>query len=216
METETDTEVVAQLIGYLYSTGLSFKESVSVALKKHITGSYALAIINIDFPDSMIVARCGSPLLIGTGVDFFIVSSDVAAFQRHTNNYITLDNLDVVELSLNMNLSHYRYLLLLIVKIRIEKTQLEDIYLHPKKEYEYFLLQEIFEQPETINRAMNYGSRLQTVSNKITSVKLGGLEQYKEFIKPSKNLVLVACGTSFFASQFVLNLIRKLGTFNTV
>ena len=111
MKSETDSEVVAQLIGYLYSTGLSFKESVSTALKKHITGSYALAIINLDFPDLMIVARCGSPLVIGTGTDFFIVSSDVAAFQRHTNNYITIENLDVVELSLNMNLSHYKYLL---------------------------------------------------------------------------------------------------------
>jgi len=78
------------------------------------------------------------------------------------------------------------------------------------------MLQEIFEQPDTINRAMNYGSRLQTISNKITSVKLGGLEQYKDFIKPSKNLVVVACGTSFFASSFVSNLVRKLGTFNTV
>ena len=72
------------------------------------------------------------------------------------------------------------------------------------------MLQEIFEQPDTINRAMNYGSRLQTISNKITSVKLGGLEQYKDFIKPSKNLVVVACGTSFFASSFVSNLVRKL------
>jgi len=93
---------------------------------------------------------------------------------------------------------------------------MEDIYLHPKKGYEHFMLQEILEQTDTINRAMNYGSRLQSVSNKITSVKLGGLEQYKEFIKPSKNLVIVACGTSYFASQFVLHLIRKLEIFNTV
>ena len=78
------------------------------------------------------------------------------------------------------------------------------------------MLQEIYEQPDTINRAMNYGSRLHTLSNKITSVKLGGLEQYKDFIKPSKNLVIVACGTSYFASMFVMNLIRKLQIFNTV
>jgi len=108
MATQTDTEVIAQLIAYLYSTGLSFKEAVSTALKRHITGSYALAIMNIDFPESMIVAKCGSPLLIGTGGDFFIVSSDVAAFQRHTNNYIIVENLDVVEIRLDMNLSHYK------------------------------------------------------------------------------------------------------------
>ena len=113
--------------------------------------------MNTDHPDSMIVTRCGSPLLIGTGTDFFIVSSDVAAFQRHTNNYINIENLDVVELNLNMNLSHFK----------IEKSALEDIYLQPKSGFSHFMIQEIFEQPESINRAMNFGSRLQTIANKI-------------------------------------------------
>ncbi len=108
MQTETDTEIVAQLIGYLYSQVKNFKEAVTQALKKHVQGSYALAIMNSDFPDNLIVARCGSPLLVGTGQDFFIVSSDVAAFQRHTNNYINIENLDIVELNLNMNLSHFK------------------------------------------------------------------------------------------------------------
>ncbi len=78
------------------------------------------------------------------------------------------------------------------------------------------MLQEIYEQPDSVNRAMNYGSRFETLSNKITSVKLGGMEQYKDFIRPSKNLVIVACGTSYFASQFVMQLVRKLEIFNTV
>lgn len=204
---ETDSEVIVQLIGYYYNyKGLDFKEAVSKTLNSHIVGSYALAIINCDKPDKLIVARSGSPLLVGTGKDFFIVSSDVAAFQKWTNNYFNIENGDIVELDLSMKLSH----------IKIKTTISEEVLLKPKEGYEHFMLQEIMEQPDTINRAMNYGSRFKTISNHLFGIKLGGLEQYVEFLKNTKNIVIVACGTSFFASMFVSNLIRKLEIFNTV
>jgi glucosamine--fructose-6-phosphate aminotransferase (isomerizing) len=207
MVSETDSEVIVQLIGYYYKMkGLEFKEAVSKTLNSHIVGSYALAIINKDFPDKMIVARSGSPLLVGTGKDFFIVSSDVAAFQKWTNNYFNIDNGEILELDLSMNLSH----------IKIKTSLPQEVLLKPKDGYEHFMLQEIMEQPDTINRAMNYGSRFKAISNQLFGVKLGGLEQYVDFLKNIKNLVIVACGTSYFASMFVLNLIRKLQIFNTV
>lgn len=75
---ETDTEVIVQLIGYYYNIKkLSFKEAVAETIKSHLVGSFALAIINKEYPDKLIVARNGSPLLVGKGNDFFIVSSDV-------------------------------------------------------------------------------------------------------------------------------------------
>jgi glucosamine--fructose-6-phosphate aminotransferase (isomerizing) len=75
---ETDTEVIAQLVGYYYNIKkLNFKDSVAETIKSHLVGSFALAIINKDYPDKLIVARNGSPLLVGKGNDFFIVSSDV-------------------------------------------------------------------------------------------------------------------------------------------
>jgi glucosamine--fructose-6-phosphate aminotransferase (isomerizing) len=108
LKSETDTEVIAQLIGYYYNKGLSFKDSVSKTLNNHIVGSYALIIINKDLPDTLIAARNGSPLLIGTGKDFFIVSSDVAAFQKYTNNYFNIDNQEIIELKLSMTLNHVK------------------------------------------------------------------------------------------------------------
>ena len=104
-----------------------------------------------------------------------------------------------------MNLSHFK----------IEKTQLEQIYLKPKIGFEHFMIQEIMEQSETISRAMNFGGRFKT-SKKMISIKLGGLEEHLDILKSAKNLIIIACGTSFFASMFVANLIRKLEIFNTV
>jgi glucosamine--fructose-6-phosphate aminotransferase (isomerizing) len=206
MVSETDTEVIAQLIGFYYSKGIGFKESVSKTLNNHIVGSYALAIMNKDHPDTIIAARSGSPLLVGIGKDFFIVSSDVSAFQKYTNNYFNIENQDIVELNLNMHLSH----------LKIQVSLSEEILTKPKEPYEHFMLQEIMEQPETINRAMNYGSRFKTISHKFYGIKLGGLEQYVEFLKNAKNLVIISCGTSYFASLFVSNLMRKLNIFNTI
>lgn len=206
LKSETDTEVIAQLIGYYYNKGLSFKDAVSKTLNSHIVGSYALVIMNKDYPDTLIACRNGSPLLVGTGKDFFIISSDVAAFQKYTNNYFNIENQEILELNLTMKLNH----------IKINTAQSEQIYVNPLEPYEHFMMQEIMDQPETINRAMNYGSRFKTISNKFYGIKLGGLEQYVEFLKNAKNLVIVSCGTSFWASMFVCNLIRKLNIFNTV
>ena len=134
------------------------------------------------------------------------MSSDVAAFQKYTNNYFNVDNQDILELNLNMK----------IKEIKIKQTTVEEIHVKPKGNYEHFMLQEIMEQPETINRAMNYGSRFKSISNQIFSVKLGGLEQYVDYLKNAKNLLIVACGTSYYASMFVSNLMRKLEIFNSV
>jgi glucosamine--fructose-6-phosphate aminotransferase (isomerizing) len=206
VKSETDTEIIAQLIGLYYNKGMTFKEAVAKTLNNHLVGSYALVIMNKDHPDTLIAARSGSPLLVGAGEGFFIVSSDVAAFQKYTNNYFTIENQDIVEINLDMKVNYEK----------IKKTQLEEIYIKPKDGFDHFMLQEIFEQPDTINKAMNYGSRFKPLNNKATGVKLGGLEQNEHFLKMGKNLVIVSCGTSYYASLFVSNLMRKLSIFNTV
>jgi len=203
---ETDTEVIVQLIGYYYSQGMKFREAIEKTLNQDIVGSYALVIINKDEPDKLFCARNGSPLIVGTGDNFFIVSSDVAAFQKYTTNYFLIENQEILEVNLNMKIEH----------TKIKKTQLENIYLKPTEPFEHFMIQEIYEQPDTVSRAMNYGSRMVNISNQIYGVKLGGLEKYSTFLKLSKNLLIIACGTSFFASMFVSNLMRKLGIFNSV
>jgi glucosamine--fructose-6-phosphate aminotransferase (isomerizing) len=204
--TQCDTEVISHLIGNYYSTGLSFRDSVSKALNSDIVGTYALVIMNKDEPNKLICARNGSTLLVGMGEGFYIISSDVAAFQRYTTNYFIIENQEILEIDINFKIEH----------TKIKKTELEKIYLEPTPPYEHFMLQEIFEQVDTVNRAMNYGSRFKNLSNDIFGVKLGGLEKYSSFLKLAKNLMIVACGTSYFASMFVSNLMRKFNIFNSV
>jgi len=206
LSSQTDTEIIVQLIGYYYSQGKSFRDAIEQTLNQDIVGTYALVILNKDEPDKLYCARNGSPLIVGTGENFFIVSSDVAAFQKYTTNYFLIENQDVLEVNLNMKIEH----------MKIKKTQLENIYLKPLDNYDHFMIQEIFEQPDTVSRAMNYGSRIVNISNQIYGVKLGGLEKYSNFLKLSKNLLIIACGTSYFASMYVSNLMRKLDCFNSV
>ena len=206
VKTETDSELIAQLIGMYYKEGNSFSDSVKFTLEKHLVGTFALVIMNLDFPNKLICARSGSPLLIGIGKDFYIVSSDCYAFQKYTSDYFKIDNQDIIELDWKSK----------ITNVKIHKTKYEEIYKTPVLGYDHFMIQEIMEQPETIKRAMSFGSRFKNIKNDLFEVKLGGLEDQKEFLKKSKNIVVLATGTSFYASMFVGNILRKMDIFNTV
>lgn len=203
---ETDTEVIVQLIGYFYSQGMSFFESVKEVLEKYIVGTYALLVMNKDEPGKIIASRYGSPLLVGVGNDFLIVSSDSYAFQKYTSFYYMIESGSIVELNDSLKIND---------KL-LKETAVEEIHKVPKKEYKHFMIQEILEQPETISRAMNFGGRIQQI-NKVNYIsKLGGLEANQEILKKGKNLIIIATGTSYWSSLFVSNIFKKLNTFNTV
>ena len=207
IKSETDTELIAQIIGYYYNTKkLSIKESISISLEKHVRGTYALVIMCKDCPDKLFCVRNGSPILVGVGKDFFIVASDSYAFQKYTQDYFKLEDQNIVELSLESNISNYK----------IQKSKVEEILQKPLEGYEHFMIQEIMEQPETIKRAMNFGSRFKQIKNNLYEVKLGGLEEQKDYLLKGKNLCIIATGTSFFASNFVGGLFRRFKIFNTV
>lgn len=206
IKTETDSELIVQLIGLYYSQGNTFKESVKLTLDKHITGTYALAIMNKDEPDKLIAARNGSPLLVGVGEDFYIISSDSYSFQRYTTDYFKVDNQDIIELTSESKFSN----------LKIQQAKVEEIYRTPIDGFSHFMIQEIYEQPETLKRAMNFGSRFKQIKTDLFEVKLGGLDEYRAYLEKGKNLCIIATGTSYFASLFVVNLIRKMDIFNTV
>lgn len=206
LKSETDTEVIVQLIGLFYSKGMSFKDAVKETLEKHVIGTYALLIINKDEPNKILATRNGSPLLVGVGKDFYIISSDSYAFQRYTSDYFMIESREIVEISSDMKLHN----------IKILQASVEEIYKIPLKGYDCFMIQEIMEQPETLKRAMNFGSRFRQINNNNFEVQLGGLVQYKDYLLKGKNLMIIATGTSYFASLFVSNLFRKFEIFNTV
>lgn len=205
-KTETDTEVIVQLIGYFYSQGMSFSDAVKETLEKHIIGTYAILVINKDEPDKIIASRYGSPLLVGVGNDFLIVSSDSYAFQKYTSFYYMIESGSIVELNQTLKIED---------KL-LRETAVEEIHKVPINGFNHFMIQEIFEQPETISRAMNFGGRIKQINSHSFISKLGGLEANQEILKKGENLIIIATGTSYWSSLFVSHIFKKLNTFNTV
>lgn len=187
---ETDSEVVVHLIEDVYNGSLV--SSVISALKL-VKGTYGLAIININEPDKIVAARCGSPLVIGLGENENIIASDVSAILRHTKQVIYLDDGEVAEVKKDsleiFDLNNE--------KVNKKAQEIEwDITQAEKGGYEHFMLKEIFEQPDTIKNAV----RGRTIA-KDGKVKLGGLAAAEEKLRSIEKIIIVACGTAYHAGK---------------
>jgi glucosamine--fructose-6-phosphate aminotransferase (isomerizing) len=188
-KSETDSEVIAHLIEE-FNKKLNFKEAVLEALKK-VRGTYGLAIINQDEPGKIIVARLGSPLLLGVGEKEFIVASDASAIIRHTDQVIYLEDGEVAELTLdNYEVSNIKN-----KKINKKVSTLDwSMEQAQKSGFPHFMLKEIFEQPETIQTAIR--GRLVASEGR---VKVGGLRDVAEKLRHLEKIVIVSCGTSYYS-----------------
>lgn len=183
---ETDSEVLAQLIGNYYEKGLSFYESVIKSLKK-IKGSYALIIINKE-SDEMILAKKDSPLIIAINnnenMNEYFIASDVSAVLGYSKEIIYFEDNEVAVLNKN-KIKFYNIEKELEIEKEISKIDwnLEQA---QKGEFEHFMLKEIYEQKETIQRSTNHEKQ---EFNKIV-----------EILKDSFGLFFVGCGTSYHAA----------------
>ena len=136
--------------------------AVHKALNK-IEGTWGLAVIDRDHPEQIIVAKNGSPILIGVGQGQMFVASEAAAFGKYTKEFIALEDGEIAVITAD---SHT------LDRSRIEIAHHENIELSPAP-YPHWTIKEIMEQPESLARALNYGGRIKDDS----SVKLGGLDQ---------------------------------------
>jgi glutamine---fructose-6-phosphate transaminase (isomerizing) len=187
---ETDSEVLAHLVEEFHKKE-TLKESVRKALIS-VRGTYGIAVKSKKEPDVLVIARNGSPLLLGIGKDEFIVASDVSAVIRYTDQVIYLNDGEIAEVRKDgFEVSNLK-------KKKIEKGiskvdwSVEEA---EKKGYAHFMLKEIFEQPEAIENAIR--GRL---IPKEGEAKLGGLRDVGEKLRDLKRLVLVSCGTSYYAA----------------
>ena len=190
-ESETDTEVLAHFIDDVQKeANLSFAEAVRQALT-HVVGAYGLVAISKDDPDQLIVARNGSPLLLGIGEGEYFVGSDASPFIEYTKNVVYLndgemaivrrDGYEVFEISGKP----------VAKEVHALEWNLEEI---EKGGYEHFMLKEIFEQPEALEDAMRGRIRLHD-----NQIKLGGLEDVLPQLVAADRIVICACGTSWHA-----------------
>jgi glucosamine--fructose-6-phosphate aminotransferase (isomerizing) len=185
-KSETDTEVLAHLVGELYNGNL--EEAVAAALRD-VDGAYGIAVISSDEPDVIVAARNGSPLLVGVGEDEFFVASDASAVLEHTRSVVYLDDGEMVVLTREGY--HVRDL----AATRIEKpvNQIEwDLATIERGGYPHFMLKEICEQAESVENTL----RGHLLEDEGTS-RVSGLNLSDDDIKNIDRIVITACGTSW-------------------
>jgi glutamine---fructose-6-phosphate transaminase (isomerizing) len=188
-KSETDSEVVAHLIEE-FNKKTDFKNSVMETLKL-IRGTYGLAIISRKEPDKIIIARNGSPLVLGIGKDEFIIASDVSAIVRHTDKVIYFEDGEVALISRdNYEVTNIKNKIInkkvATIDWTVEKSQ--------KGEFANFMLKEIFEQPESVKNAIR--GRLIPEEG---LAKLGGMGDISKRLKELDKIIIVACGTSYYS-----------------
>jgi glucosamine--fructose-6-phosphate aminotransferase (isomerizing) len=199
---ETDTEVIVQLIGfYLNTENCDIMTAVRKALSR-LLGTWGVVILDKNNPNELIAAKNGSPLLIGQGQNQMFIASESSAFNHYTKEYISLENGEIVVVKAN---SHS------LDQSRVEHAPAENIKLTPDP-YPHWTIKEILEQPEAISRSLNYGGRF---IDELT-VKLGGLEEQKNVLKSIKHLIISACGTSLYAAHYGAGLMRSFQCFESV
>jgi len=188
---ETDTEVLAHLIGELYSEERSLTEAVRLALNE-VVGAYGIAVIAADNPDEIVCARKGSPLVIGVGNDNeYFIASDAAAIIAHTRQVIYLSDDEMATVSRSGIRTRTISNIEITKPVEVIEMELEAI---EKGGYEHFMLKEIHEQPHTITDAMR-GRIVEEDGN----VVLGGLQNHLRELRRAKRIIITACGTSYHA-----------------
>lgn len=189
---DTDTEVLVNFIEYFKEKqNVDLETAVRYALSE-VIGAFAIAVMEEGKPEEIVVARLGSPLVIGIGADEFFIASDATPFIEYTQNAVYLEDGEMATIHLERQLK--------VVKINSNKEvnpfvqelklSLEAI---EKGGYEHFMLKEIYEQPKSIQNTMR--GRLLPDG----TTKLSGIDRHIETFLNAKRIIIVACGTSWHA-----------------
>ncbi len=187
---ETDTEVIAHLVAKMHKGNLFQAVADAVA---HLEGAFGIVVMSSREPGVLVGARRGSPLVLGVGVDECILASDASAIVEHTQKVVYLDENDMVE----VRGGAYRIINQAQAEVRREIQNIEfSADQVAKGNFEHFMLKEIFEQPEAVINSLR--GRLLFDSG---IAKLQGLNLVQEELRDIRRIVIIACGTSFYAGK---------------
>ncbi len=198
-ETDTDTEVLAMLISELYDGDL--ETAVQGALRE-VTGAYAIAVVCEKEPDLLVVARKGSPLMVGIGAEEYIVSSDASAIVAHTSRAFTLDDYQVCALTRDSFRTTTIDNTPVTPRVQEILFELEQIELG---DYKHFMLKEIFEQPESLRNTLRG-----RIDQREGRVVLGGVGEFARELVKARRFILAAQGTALHAATIGEYLIEDL------
>lgn len=203
---ETDTEVIAHLIDRAWPERGTLEDAVAVVLER-IIGAYGIAVVSSRDPEKIVVARHGSPLLVGVGDGELMVASDASAVIGHTRNVVYLDDGDYVVVQPDGYRARHLHLGSVHRPIHTVTWDVRDV---GKGGYEHFMLKEIFEQPKTLEDVMR--GRLLGESG---DARLGGITAAEPVLQGVERVILTACGTSWHAAligEYMLEELARIPT----
>ena len=205
---ETDTEVLANLIEeYMLSYDLNLEEAVRRALD-HAVGAYAIVVFDRDDPDTLIGARKSSPLVLGIGKNEYFLASDATPIIKYTNRVVYLNDEEIVTIKRNGDFTVKN------IHNELKDPQVEELDLKieelEKGGYDHFMLKEIYQQPTSIFESMRG-----RINPEEGWVHLGGMSDYIHQIEKCERIVLIACGTSWHSALIAEYLFEELARIPT-
>jgi glucosamine--fructose-6-phosphate aminotransferase (isomerizing) len=202
---QTDTEIIVNLISFYYEQLGDTEKSIHATIAD-LHGTYGIIVMDLKSPDKLFCVRNGSPLLVGKNDDCVIITSEQSGFCNLVSNYITLHNDDICVIERTGGL---------LIKTsgtytgKKVLTLNEDLSPEP---FAHWTLKEIWYQPTVVLNAINNGGRFDGPSK----VKLGGLDQHSSLLKDINNIIILGCGTSYFAGLYGMHFFKRLCNLNTV
>lgn len=190
-KSETDSEVLAALINSFYKDGKYPLVNAVVQALKLVQGTYGIAVVSSKNPEEVVVARSGSPLVIGIGNDETLIASDASALVGHTKRAIYLNDGEVARLTKNS--IEVKTLNSEPVSAKVEEIE-TNLAAIQKGGYEHFLLKEIMEQPNSLRETLR--GRVNLAND---TVHLGGPGLSEVELRKIKHLIIVGCGTAYHA-----------------
>jgi glucosamine--fructose-6-phosphate aminotransferase (isomerizing) len=199
----TDTEVLIQLIEYIYNKEkVNLIKAVQLALGQ-VVGAYAIVILSKDHPDTIIAARKGSPLVVGIGDGEFFLASDASPIVEYTRDVVFIDDEEIAIIRRDKELE--------IITIRdhkktpfVEKLEM-DLTALEKEGYDHFMLKEIFEQPKSIRDSIRG-----RINIKKDTISMAGIIDNAEMFLKAKRIIFTAAGTSWHAALVGEYIIEEL------
>lgn len=208
-KSDTDTEVLTALIDYTYRSAKksSLLEAVVAALKM-VVGAYGIAVVDINNPREIVVARKGSPLIVGVGEGEVFVASDASALVGYTDQVIYLQDGEV-------GVCSQQGLRLYDVDAKSKEVVVEtlalDLQAIQKKGFDHFLLKEIHEQPESLRSTLS--GRVRPAEGR---ARLGGINMSDDELRAVKNVIVIGCGTAYHAGLLASYFIEQFTSDVTV
>ena len=192
-KSDTDTEVFVNLVEYFYlqNSGINSEEAVELALGK-VVGAFAIAVLCVDEGSKIVVAKKGSPLVVGLGKGEYFIASDTSPIAGYTKQVVYLKDMEMAVLSTNsfqLKSVKDNPVSLDVTNINLDIGQID------KAGFDHFMLKEIFEQPKTISET--FRGRLKLGNSEIV---LGGLLDVFPRILNAERIILIGCGTSWHAA----------------